>query len=146
MALPSLAMLLLPFVLFQAIHAQTVTPTLSDAVNASATLDKAIFNAGETIPLKVHLGIPAPRELKLSAQTFCGGVWVNFSGTARKGDEEIDLPATLDKLSPSGKCTVTEIVILPPPQSGQSAVIQPTTLKLPTPIQFEIDGVPRACN
>ena len=143
MAMLSRTMLLLPFIFLQVIHAQTVTPTLSDAVNASAALDKAIFNAGETVPLKVHLGIPAPRELKASAQTFCGGVWVNFSGTARKGDEEIDLQATLDKLSPSGKCTVTEIVILPPPQSGLSAVIQPTTLKLPTPIQFEIDGVPR---
>jgi hypothetical protein len=142
MAMLSRTMLLLPFIFFQVIHAQTVTPILSDSVNASAVLDKYIFNAGETVPLKVHLGIPAPRELKAIAQTFCGEM-VNFSGTARKGDEEFDLQATLDKLQPSGKCIVTEIVLMPPPQSGQSAVIQPTTLKLSRPIQFEIDGVPR---
>jgi hypothetical protein len=142
MALLSRVMLLLPFVLLQAIHAQTVTPTLSDSVNASATLDKAIFNAGEMIPLKIHLGIPAPRDLKANAETRCGE-WIEFSGTARKGDEEIDLQAPTDKLSQGGECTLNEFVIAPPPQSGQAAVVLATTIKFPKPIQFQILGVPR---
>lgn len=143
MALHTRVILLLPFVLLASAPAQSVAPTLGESVKPVATLDRNIFKAGEDISITVGLGVPAPRDMQVHTQVYCAGTYLTFAGPARKGDTSVVVKTGTDSLLPDAKCTISEFQIDPPPHvDGQTNVVTATTIRLPSPVNFEISGVP----
>jgi hypothetical protein len=125
-----------------ALASQDVATRLGDSLKVSATVDKRIYKAGETIIIPIHLAIPATRDLELSARAFCSTPLM-FYGTVKKGSTDGTVSAQIDTLAVSAKCRIALLDIAPPPQVGNEQVVLTTEITLPSPIEFEIEGPPR---